>query len=82
MHKPLLKRATVQPYCDKHTNTHTHTLIYKYAEEYGPSKTQHGGFPGDQLVKNPPSNAGNISSIPGWKEPTCLGAIKPMYDSY
>ena len=30
MHKPLLKRATVQPYCDKHTNTHTHTHTHSF----------------------------------------------------
>ena len=24
------------------------------------------GFPGDSMVKNPPANAGDTGSIPGW----------------
>jgi len=31
------------------------------------------GFPGGSMVKNPPANAGDRSSIP---DPTCLGATK------
>ena len=38
-------------------------------------------FPGGPVVKNPPSNAGDVGSIPGrgTKIPTCLGATKPEH---
>ena len=42
-------------------------------------------FPGGLLVKNPPRNAGDPGSpIPGWrtKNPTCLGATKPVHLNY
>ena len=36
-------------------------------------------FPGGQVVKNPPSNAGDIGSIPGWgtKIPHATGQLSP-----
>ena len=39
---------------------------------------QYGDFPGGPLVKNPPSNAGDVGSNPGWgtKIPQ---ATKPMH---
>ena len=27
------------------------------------------GFPGGSVVKNPPANARDVGSIPGWKDP-------------
>ena len=38
-------------------------------------------FPGGSVAKNLPSNAGDMSSVPGWgtKFPTCHGATKPMH---
>ena len=40
-----------------------------------------GGFPGGSVVKNPPANAGDRSSIPIWEDPICLGAMKPQRHS-
>ena len=39
----------------------------------------YGDFPGGPEVKNPPSNAGDPGSIPGWKTniPHAVGATKP-----
>ena len=36
-------------------------------------------FPGGPVVKNPPSNAGDIGSIPGWgtKIPHATGQLSP-----
>ena len=34
------------------------------------------GVPGGSVVKNPPANAGDMSSIPIWEDPICLGAMK------
>ena len=28
-----------------------------------------GGFPGSSLVKNPPTNARDVGSIPDWEDP-------------
>ena len=28
--------------------------------------TRYQGFPGGAVVKNPPANAGDVGSIPGW----------------
>ena len=27
------------------------------------------GFPGGSVIKNPPANAGNVHTIPGWEDP-------------
>ena len=35
-----------------------------------------GGVPGGSVVKNPPANAGDMSLIPIWEDPICLGAMK------
>ena len=38
-----------------------------------------GGFPGGSVVKNPPANAGDMSSIPGsGEDPTCNWARVPQ----
>ena len=39
----------------------------------------HGDFPGGPVVKNPPSNAGDADSIPGWgtKTPHAEGQLSP-----
>ena len=29
----------------------------------------HGDLPGGPVVKNPPRNAGDMGSIPGWEDP-------------
>ena len=36
-----------------------------------------GDFPGGPVVKNPPSNAGDVGSIPGWgnKIPLAVGQL-------
>ena len=38
-----------------------------------------GDFPGGPVVKNPPSNAGDVGSIPGWgtKIPHATGQLSP-----
>ena len=38
-----------------------------------------GDFPGGPVVKNPPSNAGDVGSIPGWenKTPHAVGQLSP-----
>ena len=38
-----------------------------------------GDFPGGPVVKNPPSNAGDVGSIPGWgtKIPHDAGQLSP-----
>ena len=45
--------------------------------EYDVTKTW--DFPGSAVVKNPPANAGNMSSSP---DPTCRRATKPMHHNY
>ena len=36
-----------------------------------------GTFPGGPVVKNLPSNVGEVGAIPGWETaPTCQGATK------
>ena len=35
------------------------------------------GFPGGSVVKNLPTNAGDLGSIPDLEDPTCQGATKP-----
>ena len=41
--------------------------------------TLNGDFPGGPVVKNPPSNAGDVGSIPGWgtKMPHAAGQLSP-----
>ena len=34
------------------------------------------------VVKNPPVNAGDMGSIPGPEDSTCLGATKPVCHNY
>ena len=36
------------------------------------------GFPGGSLVKNPPANAGDVSSIPGLKRSPGKGNSNPL----
>ena len=40
------------------------------------------GFPGGPVDKNPPADAGDMGSIPGLEDSTCLGATKPVHRSY
>ena len=42
-------------------------------------KTRYGDFPGGLVVKNPPSNAGDVGSIPGQgtKIPHAAGKLSP-----
>ena len=41
------------------------------------------GFPGGSVVKNLPTSAGDMGSIPDpGRSPTCLGATKPLYYNY
>ena len=42
-------------------------------------------FHGGRLVKNPPFNAGDTGSVPGWgrnEDPACSRAAKPKCCSY
>ena len=39
-------------------------------------------FPGGTVGKNPPANAGDTDSIPGWEDSTCLRATNPMSHNY
>ena len=43
-----------------------------------------GDFPGVPVVKNPPSNAGDMGSIPGWgtKIPHAAGQLSPRAANY
>ena len=36
------------------------------------------GFPGDSAVENPPTNAGNLGSIPGWGRSSGEGNGNPL----
>ena len=47
-------------------------------------KEQWRDFPGGPVVKTPPSNAGDVGSIPGQgtKTPTCRGATQPARPNY
>ena len=40
------------------------------------------GFPGDSMVKNPPANAGDMGSIPGWGRSPGEGNGKPLQYSH
>ena len=44
-------------------------------------KTSGRNFPGGPAVKNPPSKAGNVGSIPGWgtKIPYAMGQLSPHF---
>ena len=40
-------------------------------------------FPGHPVVRNLPSSAGDVGSIPGWgTKPTCFGTAKTVGSSY
>ena len=39
------------------------------------------GFPGGSVVKNPPVNAGDASSIPGWERSPGEGSGSPFQSS-
>ena len=45
-------------------------------------KRQLQDFLGGRMDRNPPANAGNIGSIPGPEDSTCLGATKPVSHNY
>ena len=38
-------------------------------------------FPGGPVVKNPPTNAGDMGLILVWEDPTGCGATKPMHQT-
>ena len=40
------------------------------------------GFPGGSVVKNPPANAGNAGSIPGWRRSPGEGNGNSLWYSY
>ena len=44
--------------------------------------TIYQGFPRGSVVKNPPANAGDTSSIPDPENPSCYGATKPVRHNY
>ena len=37
-----------------------------------------GGFPGGAVVESLPASAGDTGSSPGWEDPTCRGATRPV----
>ena len=41
-------------------------------------------FPGGPVVKNPPSNAGDVGSVPGWgtKNPHAWGQLSPWHHNW
>ena len=41
-------------------------------------KVDHEGFLGVSVVNNPPTNAGDMGSIPGLDNPTCCRATKQL----
>ena len=47
-------------------------------------KTGREDFPGGPVAKHPPSKAGDMDSVPGWKlRPTCHRATRePTYSNY
>ena len=61
----LCKQACART--DTHTHTHTHTEL---------NSTD---FPGGLVVKNPPSNAGDVGSTPGWRTNAlhAMGQLSP-----
>ena len=34
------------------------------------------------MVKNSPTNAGDMGSVPVWEDPTCLGEAEPVHHNY
>ena len=50
-----------------------------YGNQRGNQKIPRGDFPGGPVVKNLPSNAGDVGSIPGWgtKIPHAAGQLIP-----
>ena len=46
------------------------------------NKSEQKGFPGGAVVRNPPSNAGDMGSSNGPEDPTCCGATKPIRHNY
>ena len=51
-----------------HTNTHTHTPTHTHTHTHTElvAKLVLLDFPGRTVEKNPPANAGDVGSIPGW----------------
>ena len=41
-----------------------------------------GGFPGGAAVENLPANAGDTCLSPGWEDPTCRRATRPVSHNY
>ena len=39
-------------------------------------------FPGGSVVRNPPANAGDLSSVPGWGRFPGEGNVNPLQNSY
>ena len=54
-------------------------MLYIIGPQRNAIKTTMREFPCGPVVKNPPSNAGDVGSIPGWgtKIPHAGGATKP-----
>ena len=51
-------------------------------EYYSAKEVNCWDFPGDPVVKNPPANAGDMSSIMVREDATCHGTIKPVWHNY
>ena len=56
---------------------HIHTM-----KHYSPLKMRRLGFSGGSIVKNQPTDAGDMGSFLILEDPTCCGATKPMCHNY
>ena len=61
----------------------SHSFNSQYIDFLICKKKGSGDFLGGPLVKNPPCQAGDAGSIPGWRPKIpCLGAAKPKHHNY
>ena len=56
-----------------------HTHMWGLSDKFSSTLRNSWDFPGGPDIKNPPSNAGDIGSIPGWgtKIPHAIGQLSP-----
>ena len=49
----------------------------KNGSDSGKNQRQNRDFPSGSVVKNPPTNAGDMCSIPGLEDPHAAGQLRP-----
>ena len=91
--KMKVEKKYILRHRSSHNFYHPCTISQKATEGYAPSTKRvnkekqkelfsenRGDFPGSPVVKNPPSNVGDVGSIPGWgaKIPHAMGQLSPM----